>query len=361
MMYNLYLDCNAHQPLNPKALKAYSDFVASSASHGHPSAPSVTGRKANVEYEKARGKIASLIGATKPGQIIFTSGCTQACEWAVQMMLHQAKGEEEYFVSPLEHTAIRDAVEYHEEACECGRVTRKLKVRPDATIEEKTCDGAICIHMQNEVGTIQPLDRIHAPKLLVDMSQSLGKVPINVTEMNVDIAVFGAHKFGGPTGFGFIYLKTPSWYVPFGTGSRYFLDRTGTPDVAGAVATSVALEDALETLDARRQKMTEFQTTLEGGLEEKGYKIIGKDAVRSPNTTFVNIPNKAMKALMDLGDKGIYAGLGSACGSIHTDKSPLLRALKLNGGIHDYIRFSQWGNYAAAEAKDVLKILEKAL
>ena len=193
------------------------------------------------------------------------------------------------------------------------------------------------------------------------MSQALGKIPVNVSDLNVDLAVFGAHKFGGPGGLGFIYIKDPSNYLPFGTGSRYFLDRTGTPDVAAAVAAAAALEDAVLSLSTRMSRMTKFRDTLEEGLESLGLEIIGKNANRAPGTTFVRIPNKGLHSVIKLGEHGIYVGLGSACGSVHTGESPLMKEIGCPGTIHDFMRISQFGEYGAPEAKHFLNILRKVL
>lgn len=370
-MKELFLDCNAHLPLNPKAAQAYLDFCNSRAGHGHPSSPSAPGRLAANAFEDARGKIALLIGASKPGQIIFTAGCTQACEWGLEL-LFRMDGETNtpYSVatSTMEHPAVRDAFStLFSEYCVEGETNY---ITTDENGVAKYSEGAYiysrynktcCIHVQNEIGIIQPIDKINGGRLFSDMSQSLGKIPVNVSNLNVDIAVFGAHKFGGPGGFGFIYLKDTNCWESFGAGSRYFLDRTGTPDVASAVATAVALEEAVSTLEARTQNMIAFQTTLEDGLDRMGIEVICKKANRSPNTTFISLPHSGLLSLFKLGEQGIHVGLGSACGSMHAGTSQVMKALGRSGGVQDFLRISQFGEYGEEEAKIVLEALKGAL
>lgn len=363
-MREFFLDANAHLPLNPKAIVAYNDFYQSAAAHGHPSSPSQPGRLAASALEIARGKIASLIGAEKPGQIIFTAGCTLACEWGLKIFFEMEESKNlSTACSPVEHSAVRDAFEIFSE--KLNEKVTYLDIDESGLVKTGECDNIYqkisCIHMQNEIGTIQPLLQIKKKYLFSDMSQSLGKIPVDVTELGVDVAVFGAHKFGGPGSFGFLYLKDINHWESFGSGSRYFLDRTGTPDVAGAVATAVALEEAIETLEKRTQNMIAFQSIIEERFISLGFEIIGKGAPRSPNTTFVSLPQKGLLTLLKLGENGIHVGLGSACGSLHTGPSKLMSVLGRSDGVHDLIRISQFGEYGEEDAKYFLKMLDRSL
>lgn len=366
-MKELFLDANAHVPLNSKAAQSYLDFHQSPAGHGHPSSPNQPGRYAAGELEKARSKIASLIGAKKPSQIIFTSGCTSAAEWGLETFFDCSGGQ--VFSSELEHPAVREVFEtlsehefdnsYYLQTTSDGLVDLES---PEFLDEELTQAKIVCHHLQNEIGTVQPLDKIKRGLLFCDASQSLGKIPFNVSELNIDIACFSSHKFGGPGGFGFLYLRDTSWWTPHGAGSRYFLDRTGSPDTAGAVATAVALEEAVSTLEARTQIMGGFQSTLEAGLEKFGFEIIGKKAPRSTNTTFVRLGDgKGLTSLFSLGENGIHCGLGSACGAMNTGKSNTIKVLGLEGKSHDFLRISQFGEYNENDARYFLTKLDKIL
>lgn len=358
-MKEIYLDSNAHLPMNPKAIKAYSDFCNSSAGHGHPSSPSQPGRAAASALETARGQIAKLIGAEKPSQIIFTSTCTSACTWGLQILNNiDDSNNYDLFMSPVEHAAVKDFFK------NIFRNHSELAINENGTVVDNELPNSkvACIHVQNEIGSIQPLDKIKCNYLFSDMSQSLGKIPVNLSEMNVDIATFAGHKFGGGM-VGFIYLKDTNHWKSFDYGSRYFMDRVGTADIAGVVATATALENSIETLPTRTKNMVAFRDVLETKLESLGFEIIGKKENRSPNTTFIKCPKpgQGIDLLFKLGEKGIHCALGSACGSMFSNGSPLMARLGRPSDGQDFMRISQWGEYGAEDAEYVLKNLEAFL
>lgn len=360
-MKELFLDVNAHMPIVPKAMKALIDYNSSMSGHGHAMSPSIPGRAAANAIEEARTKIAELLKAKSSDQIVFTSGCTQACEWAVEIFKNYVEQHDLItYCSPTEHPAIKQSVD--------KLITNPVIMPIDTNGVIALCNhsveesGFVCIHLQNELGIIQPIDTLNGRFLLSDMSQSAGKLSIDLSHLPVDVAIFGAHKFGGPVNLGFLYFKDTTNWKMFGTGSRYFFDRPGTPDVAAAVASASALEEAVNTLPERTQKMLEFRSVLEPGLKELGFDIVGENAQRCPNTTFVSMPNGLGFQLMtELGEHGIYVGLGSACGSAYTGASPLMKKLGRSGGPHDYMRISQFGNYASTEAKLFLDIIQKCM
>jgi len=355
---SFYLDANGHVNINQKALDAYIKFSNSIAGHGHPSSLSKPGREAALAMEEARGKIAELIGAENSNQIIFTSSCTQACEWGLKLFFDIEKNnysKDNIAVSPLEHPAVKTV-------CESLQL---LPCTQDGIVEDNLNNSdiskIICVHMQNEIGTIQPIKTLKRKYIFSDMSQSLGKMPINVTDLNVDIAAFGAHKFGGPSGIGFMYLRNIDWWQPFGKGSRYYTDISGSSNVSGIVATAVALEEAIKTLPERTQKMQAFQKTLEIGLKNLGLNIIGDGAPRSFNTTYVSGLTQAQTTLLELSELGIYVGLGSACSSYSSNISPLIKVLGYNYTTDNVMRISQWGEYNDTDAINFLNIFKKVL
>lgn len=365
----MFLDANAHLPINPKALKTYQDFNSSIAGHGHPSSLSEPGRAAAIALEESREKIAQLIGANHPNQIIFTSNCTQAAEWGTKIFLSNFKGNY-ILTSPVEHNAIRNALSVYKSFSD--RI-ENLRINAQGVIDPTINYGlllpankVICTHLQNEIGNIYPLQNFKlqidskCQYLFSDMSQSLGKIPVNVTDLEVDIAIFGAHKFGGLS-VGWMYLKNTEDYQEFGTGSRYFFDRPGTPDVAGIVASTAALEDCISTLPQRTENMMAFQNKLESELINRGVEVIGINTNRSPNTTFIFVPGKAIHLLLELGKLGIHVGLGSACGSMHSGTSPTIDALGRTGNNQDYIRISQFGDYNEKDAEYFITQFDKAL
>lgn len=356
-MKELFLDMNAHVPMSHKTLKLLINFSKNKSFFGHPSSPSILGREAAKILEDSRAKIAKLIGAKDPSQIIFTNSCTQACEWAYYLL----KNSGTLFVSPIEHPASFFGCQ-----AKNGLIYSKFKVSSDGLVNFETdqnIGSASCIYVQNEIGTIQPINTFKHfyPNALLfsDMSQALGKMPVNVTDLQVDVAAFGAHKFGGPSGIGFLYLKDLNNWTEFGSGSRYFMDIAGTPNIEGAFLTAAALQEANDTLTERMDNMKEFQSMLENGLESLNFEIIGKNSPRITNTTFVKTPQNALNLMLELGNKNIHCGLGSACGSLYTGGSPLMRALGRESQGQEYLRFSQWGYYNKKDAEYLLDCLNK--
>jgi cysteine desulfurase len=359
-MKELFLDANAHVPLSEKALSAYADFISSRAGHGHPLSPSAIGRDAAMKLEDARSRIAKSIGAASPSNIVITSTCTQACEWACKILRYSSGCWENAFISPTEHPAMSQSFDAY---MADYRNKRELAVDKDGVLKNQNIpkgSRVCCIHVQNETGIIQPLEKFNDSFLLSDLSQTIGKVPFKVSDYNIDIGVFAGHKFGGFMA-GFIYIKDTDLWRSFGLGSRYFLDRPGTPDVASVVGTAVALEEALSTLEYRREKMRNFQMTLEKSLKELGFEVIGSDSNRSPNTTFVRtpFPGGGMDLLLKLSESKIYVGLGSACGSMYTGGSPLMQKLGRPSNGEDYLRISTFGQYDSSDALYLVDRLSK--
>ena len=278
---NLYLDSNAHLPLHSKALEALIKFNQSPASHGHPSALNTPGRESSNALERARSKIAELIGAKNENQIIFTSGCTSAVDWGLKILFNlEGYKKEEIAVSPMEHPAVGKICEAKEiQQLQC--TPYGIVISPSLNIKK-----IICLSTQNEIGTIQPLKDLKCQYLFSDISQSIGKIPFNIGESNIDIAAAGAHKWGGNPGFGFMYLKNIDHWEPYGDQLSRYMDFPGTPNVAGAVVSAVALEEAILSLSVRMEKMAEFQKILEDELLNIGFEILGYNAPRSKGTTY---------------------------------------------------------------------------
>lgn len=352
----IFLDANAHLPLHPKAAEAYINFNKSIAGHGNAMSISLPGRQAASELEEARTKISKMIGAENPNQIIFASSCTQACEWGLEML--KARNFERVYSSTLEHKSI--SIKSRELFGNNDLFANKDGVIACTFSPSEKKAAFVCMHVQNEIGTIQSIEDIKVP-FLCDMSQSLGKIPINVSKIpNLMVAVFGAHKFGGPVGVGFLYVKDTKWWREFGSGSRYYFDRPGTPDVGMIVATSVALEEALKTLQIRYHKALNFRSIIESAAKSIGITVIGEKSIRIPHATFLNISKQMGPHVMaQMEAEGIFIGLGSACGSLHSNTNPVMTAMGYGGHAHDNIRISQWGEYGEKEARLVANAIIK--
>jgi cysteine desulfurase len=352
-MRKYFLDSNAHVPMNDVVLEAYLKFNKLPAAHGNPNSINRIGRESAEYLEGARKKIARYLGA-ESGQFFFTRGSTQACEWAIKIIKNRKC---KIHCSPIEHPAVYMSLQ----DAEFLNVDKNGKV-----LFDQKYDVVSCIYVQNEIGVIQDFSALDCSFLFSDMSQAAGKIKINLSKMNVDMAVFGAHKFGGPSGVGILYLKDPEQWIEFGIGSRYYTDIVGTPDVAGIYLTGIALEEAIKTMEIRRRNMLAFRDTFERGLKNFGCIILGEGNRRVDNTTFFKINgvfqdiyNDGVGLLNKLSELGIYVGLGSACGSMHTEVSKVAQALGHSEEGHQYIRVSQWGSYNDLDAKYILGKLKR--
>jgi len=356
LLMQLFLDANAHLPLHLKALEAYVNFNKALAGHGNAMAISLPGRQAASELEEARTKIAKMIGAENPNQIVFASSCTQACEWGLEML--KAREFDKVYSSTVEHKSI--SIKARELFGNNDLFTNRDGVVACTFSPSEKKAAFVCMHVQNEIGTIQSIENIKVP-FLCDMSQSLGKIPINVSKIpNLMIGIFGAHKFGGPVNVGFLYVKDTAWWKEFGFGSRYYFDRPGTPDVGMIVATSVALEESLKTLQPRYHRALNFRSIIESAAKSIGITIIGENSTRIPHATFLNIGKKMGPHVMaQMEAEGIFIGLGSACGSLHSNTNPVMTAMGYGGHAHDNIRLSQWGDYGEREARLVAQAIVK--
>jgi cysteine desulfurase len=352
----LFLDANAHLPLHPKAIQAFVEYNNGIGGHGHPMSHGKPGRTAAEAMETAREKIAQLIGAKNRNQIVFTSTATQACEWGLELM--HAQGFDKVYTTTVEHKSV--AIKARQLFGNNDLFINKEGVVSCAFQPPEKNAAFVCVHVQNEIGTIQTIEDIQVP-FFSDMSQSLGKIPVNVSNFpNLKVAVFGAHKFGGPPGVGILYLQDERWWKAFGTGSRYLRDRPGTPDVGMVIATSVALEHAIKTLPARYERALSFRSVIESALNTMQIEILGVNASRVPHTTFMQVGGRMGPYIMtQMEAENVYVGLGSACGSLSVNSNPTATALGYGGKAQDYMRISQWGDYGEREGRKVAETLFK--
>jgi cysteine desulfurase len=317
----IYLDYNATTPLCDEARDAMLPYLQQR--FGNPSSVHAVGREARAAVDDARDKIAELIGA-KPHEIIFTSGGTESCNLAVLGLARD--GSSRHIIScKTEHHAVLNAVE-HLERHEGFEVTW-LNVSEngiadlDHLADSIRNDTALVSIMtaNNETGVIQPMREIskicrkRGVLLHSDMVQSFGKIETDIAL--VDAASFAAHKFCGPKGAGFLYLRAgiPIEPIQFG-GSHENERRPGTENVA-AIA---GMATAAQFLPNEREKETERQ------LRDRLWEQIAlsfPDAVqngdihhRLANTLNVSFPGLSSETLlMALDLEGVCASSGSAC------------------------------------------------
>jgi cysteine desulfurase len=341
-MKTIYLDNCATAPLHPDVLKAMQPFLRHS--FGNPSSTHALGRKAREAVEKARGKVADLIGADA-AEIVFTSGGTEANNLAIQGIVRAGKDRGNHIVtSAIEHHAVLKTCQYLERS---GITVTYLPVdhygivSPE-DVRKALTDKTILIsimHANNEVGTIEPISEIgrtaaeRGIPFHTDAVQSAGKVPLNVKEMNVDLLSISAHKFHGPKGIGALYIRGGISIDPILHGGGQERDmRSGTENVASIAGLGKACELAKETLAIRMDEIRKMRDALQERISAalSGLVINGHPVLRLPNCLSVSVPAIMAETIVrDLDARGIAVSAGSACTSHSIEISHVLAAMGL--------------------------------
>jgi cysteine desulfurase len=315
--------------------------------YGNPSSLYQIGQRAKEILEEAREEVAAVIGAN-PGEIYFTSGGSEADNQAIRSaaQIGKKKGKMHIISTAFEHHAVLHTLEkLRREGFDITLldVHENGIVRPEevaAAIREDTCLVTI-MFANNEIGTIQPIREIGAvcrdKNVLfhTDAVQAIGHVPVNVVEDNIDMLSASAHKFHGPKGVGFLYVRKgiPLYNLIEG-GAQERGKRAGTENVPGIAAMAKALEEANAHMAENDAHIREMRDRVIAGLGEIPHSALNGDASsRLPgnvNFCFEGIEGESLLLLLD--DKGIQASSGSACTSGSLDPSHVLLAI---GRVHD--------------------------
>jgi len=341
-MKTVYLDHCATTPLHPDVLTAMLPFLRHS--FGNPSSMHALGRKAREAVEEARGKVASLIGANA-SEIVFTSGGTEANNLAIQGIARARKDRGNHIIaSSIEHHAVIKTCQYLERN---GFVVTYLPVDHHGIVNPEDFKKALTdktilvsvMHANNEVGTIEPIDKIgriaakRGVSCHTDAVQSAGKVPLNVKKMHVDLLSISAHKFHGPKGIGALYIKEGTRLDPILHGGGQERDmRSGTENVASIVGLGTACELADKAVPVLGDKIRKLRDSLQERISTAvlGITINGHPVSRLPNCLSVSIPGiMGEMILRDLDARGIAVSAGSACTSHSVEISHVLSAMGL--------------------------------
>lgn len=330
-MSAVYLDHAATTPMHPAAIEA---MAAALATVGNASSLHTTGRAARRRMEESRESLGRLLGA-RPSEIIFTAGGTESDNLAIKGIYWARRDADprrrRIITTPIEHHAVLDAVEWLAEH-ENAEVTW-LPVGPDGSVATTALRDALQDHddvalisimwANNEVGTIMPIAELAsiAAELDVPMHsdaiQVVGQLPVDFAASGLSAMTIAAHKFGGPTGAGALLLRRDTACVPLLHGGGQERDvRSGTPDVAGAVAMAAAAQVAVDGLDANRARITALRDKLIDGVLSSidDVDLNGSADVRLPGNTHFTFRGCEGDALLMLLDaKGIECSTGSAC------------------------------------------------
>lgn len=367
----VYLDHSATTPLDPVVLKVMMPFLENK--FGNPSSIHSFGRAVKVALEESREAVAQSINA-KATEIFFTSGGTEADNMAIKgaALLMKQKGNH-IITSKIEHHAVLHSCEYLEK--NGFGVTYVLPdqygmIHPEAVAEAIT-DKTILIsimHANNEVGTINPIEKIgeiaREKKIVfhTDAVQSLGKVKIDLSKLPVDLLSFAGHKIYGPKGIGGLYVRKGIQLEKLLHGGGHERNRrAGTENIPGIIGIAKAIEIAIARMEQDHHHIHQLTASLYNRIKQEIPNTIlnghpTERIIGNLNLSFKGVEGESLLLSLDL--KGIAASSGSACTSGSIDPSHVLLAMKVKAELaQSSIRFSLGRGNTAADIDYVMNHL----
>lgn len=340
-MRSVYLDHNATTPVRPEVIEAMLPFMG--ARFGNPSSIHAFGRAAREGMERARGQVAAAIGAD-PEDIVFTSGGTEADFLALKgVAYHNRPRGKHIIISAVEHHAVLDTcVEFltsGEFDLTVIPVDGRGIVDPDAVRAAVRRDTILIsiMYANNEVGSIQPIPEIAAIArasdviLHTDAVQCLGKIPVNVQELNADLVSLSSHKVNGPKGVGALWIRKGTRWAPINHGGgQERARRPGTENVPGIVGFGEACRLAVTALETKAAELRRLRDRLVAGVRDAvpGVLVNGDPERCLPNTAHFCLPGADEETVLKgLDDHGIAVSAGSACVSGSRAPSHVLTAM----------------------------------
>jgi cysteine desulfurase len=336
----VYLDNNATTPLAPEVFEAMKPYLLED--FGNASSIHWYGQRAKNAVEKARQQVAKLLNA-RPSEVIFTSGGTESDNAAIFGIVQAARLAAPHIITTgIEHHAVLNTAQALEKR---GVSVTYVGVGASGVVDPEEVKRAVrpetvlisIMHANNEIGTIQSLEEIggiareHDVYFHTDAVQSVGKIPVDVEKLGVDLLSLSAHKFNGPKGVGAMYIRKGTILKPLLYGGHHERDRRpGTENVPGIVGLGMAAELALAHLEEAVQRVAGLRDRLERGILERvpQVSVNGDPGRRLPTTSnlcFDYVEGEGFVIAMDL--RGIACSTGAACSSGSVEPSHVLSAI----------------------------------
>jgi cysteine desulfurase len=337
----IYLDHNATTPLRDEVAEAMWRVLRDV--HGNPSSAHAEGAAARAEVERARERVADLLGV-EPGEILLTGGATEANNTALLGLLDGRPGPGHVVTSAVEHPSVEAPLALLE--ARGWRVTR-VPVGPDGRLAAEAVAGALepdtalisVIWANNETGVVQPIGEIaaaaHARGIPVhsDATQAVGKLPLELARNRVDLLSLSAHKFNGPKGVGCLWIRGGRPLAPLlHGGPQERRRRGGTENVAGIAGLGMACALAAAELPERIERYAALRDRLWQGIGAKVPRVRRNGSpehvlCNTLNLEFEDAAGEVLLQALDL--EGVAVSAGAACASGSIEPSPVLLAMGL--------------------------------
>ncbi len=342
MKKTVYLDHNATTAISPEVLEAMLPYLE--GRFGNPSSIHAYGQEAKAALYDARESVSSFINA-RPNELLFTSGGTEADNLAVLGVLEAAEGGRRHLIaSSVEHHAVWNLMKV---LAKKGCPVTFLKVDRDGVVDPQELGRAMrddtllvsVMHANNETGVIQPVEELArvardaGAYFHTDAVQSVGKIPVDVKALDVDLLTLSGHKIYGPKGVGALYVRRGVKLLPMlRGGGQERSRRPGTENLPGIVGLGRASALARSGLRSDNERITELRDLLEKTVLEtiNEATVNGAGAPRTSNTTslsFANAEGETLTIALDL--KGFAVSTGAACSSGSVEPSHVLQAMGL--------------------------------
>ncbi len=373
MKQHIYADNAATTKLDKAVFAAMTPWLL--VEYGNASQPYTFARKPKKALADARAAIAECIGAL-PEEIYFTSGGTESDNWVIKSSAFSDREKRLTITSAFEHHAVLHscaAIERLGYSVAYMQPSDQGYIAPES-LEKYITDNTRLVSVMfanNEIGSIQPIRELckvahaHGALFHTDAVQAVGHIEINVHELGVDFLSASAHKFNGPKGIGFLYIRKGVELPPYADGgAQENAYRAGTENVASIVGMAAALKVNCDLLEQNRQRLLGLERQFVTQLDEAGvvYKRNG-GARKLPGLLSLSFPGKDGEAILHRMDlMGISISTGSACDSINMKVSHVLQAIRLR---EDYakgtIRISLGKNNTEEDVEKIAAALIKII
>ena len=364
----IYLDAAATTPVRREALEAMWPYLT--GAFGNPSSHHSLGEQAARALASARERVAACLGC-RPGEIIFTSGGTEADNLALKGIALAAPRGRHIVTAATEHEAVLASCDYlkqhHGFEITFVPVDHQGSVHAQDLAAALRPDTTLCSIMlaNNEVGTVQPIAELaktahgRGVPFHTDAVQACGSLPLQIASLGVDAMSLSGHKFGAPKGVGALYLRGRLTVEPvLHGGGQERGRRSGTENVAGAVAFATAMELSERELEEKAARLTALRDALIRGVltSAPASVLTGHPTHRLPNNASFCFPGTSGEAvLLQLEERGILCSSGSACAAGSDEPSHVLTAIGfVRGMAQTAARFTLTGDTTQAQIEEAV-------